>query len=614
MQSPVTAAHFGPDGRLLPDCAYEVNGYRYTTDSFGRITSAEGELRLPDAETPRDPLAQRRAGYEDREPADDGGHLIGTRFGGSPGADNLIAQNRVFNRADYKIMENEWACQLEQGNRVQVRLEPQYDVGGDRPTHLTGSYTVITPDGAARTEEFSFTNIDMRALEKSVDALLEDDPVDDRQELGMTPEQRALANEMSDWADGLSPRERRELFADSPHGVDRQKKADGAFSEGDSPDGEGAGAAPEQRKGEDRMGLWDRVKNAFEKNEGDTPEQGVQEAEPQRTFNGLEVDKDGYIQSPDGKEPRLRNDAEVADGKREFQSVALDPPRVEEVPASQIEGVRLGDNEVENPDRFWGQHSVTDKETGESRPATKEDFLELASHIPEVRERMANGETLENLERDPDVGACATQYFDPAVMPRAVKGEGFCEMQDGGRHRILAAMELGYDMPVHIVGEYLPKVERTDNPDTPDDPPDGPSPEKPDNPDPPDGGDKKDDFASWLDPKNYNADGQYTGDYKPGGKDAADTQAEIDAKARAAYAEHLRHDPDYADPLDRSEAYADFVDKQQNYGTEDAPEEPDTPEESEDAPEEPDAPEESEDAPEEPDAPEESEDAPEEPD
>lgn len=70
----------------------------------------------------RNYYAQRVAGREDRictsngnkgdnQPADDGGHLIGSQFGGSGDLDNLVAMSSKTNRAGGKWynMEKKWA-------------------------------------------------------------------------------------------------------------------------------------------------------------------------------------------------------------------------------------------------------------------------------------------------------------------------------------------------------------------------------------------------------------------------------------------------------------------------------------------------------------------------
>ena len=180
----------------LSPSEYIANGYHYRLDSQGRIVSAEGELHLAESDRVRNAAAQREAGHDSRDAADDGGHLIGTRFGGSPGLENLVAQNRVCNRRDYKSMENEWAHQLELGNQVRVRIEPVYRGDSERPTYLTGSYTITRPDGSHITEEFSFTNIGTRELEQELDALPEADLPELERDPYLTPEQQQIAKEV----------------------------------------------------------------------------------------------------------------------------------------------------------------------------------------------------------------------------------------------------------------------------------------------------------------------------------------------------------------------------------------------------------------------------------
>ena len=85
---------------------------------------------------------------------------------------------------------------------------------------------------------------------------------------------------------------------------------------------------------------------------------------------------------------------------------------------------------------------------------SKADYLEMASHIPEVRERLNNGESLESLMQDSRVGACATQYFPPGNMIQVESHpDGHYEYSTGGRHRIAAAQELEIEIPVQI-NEY----------------------------------------------------------------------------------------------------------------------------------------------------------------
>ena len=115
---------------------------------------------------------------------------------------------------------------------------------------------------------------------------------------------------------------------------------------------------------------------------------------------------------------------------------------IETVSPSCIEGVHLGDTEASDPGRFGGMHN-----------SSKEFFTEAASHIPAVQAALDGGASLESLINDPELGTCASIYFDPKNMPRVEKFGDYYTFDTDGRHRIIAARELGYDIPVRIVGE-----------------------------------------------------------------------------------------------------------------------------------------------------------------
>jgi len=114
---------------------------------------------------------------------------------------------------------------------------------------------------------------------------------------------------------------------------------------------------------------------------------------------------------------------------------------VETVSPSLIEGVHLGDTEAKDPSVFWGMDA-----------SCKEFFIETASHIPAVKAALESGRSLSDIKNDPTIGTCASLYFDPAIIPRVEKVRGFYTFDGDGRHRILAARELGYDIPVRVVG------------------------------------------------------------------------------------------------------------------------------------------------------------------
>ncbi len=119
-----------------------------------------------------------------------------------------------------------------------------------------------------------------------------------------------------------------------------------------------------------------------------------------------------------------------------------DTPQERDISPSLIEGIHLGKGEIENPSVFWEQH-----ESG----GTAESFQEIASHIPEVREKLAAGATLDDLDADDKLSKCANIYF--RNKPQVVERDGYYEFDSNGRHRILAARALGYDIPVSVVGK-----------------------------------------------------------------------------------------------------------------------------------------------------------------
>lgn len=131
------------EDELVPNNDYEVNGYRYITDEFGRIISAEGELRIKDREG-RLPIEDSIAviGKGDELEDDDRGHLIGDRFDGSNGLENMIPQEAEINRGNYKNFENELAEYVKAGKEVSLAIEPVYEGDSRRPTALLAVYSI----------------------------------------------------------------------------------------------------------------------------------------------------------------------------------------------------------------------------------------------------------------------------------------------------------------------------------------------------------------------------------------------------------------------------------------------------------------------------------------
>lgn len=71
---------------------------------------------------------------------DDGGHLIGRRFGGLSESDSIIAQDSKLNRGEYKKMEDHWENYLnerdengEQKYHVNVDIRCKYGEVNEKP-------------------------------------------------------------------------------------------------------------------------------------------------------------------------------------------------------------------------------------------------------------------------------------------------------------------------------------------------------------------------------------------------------------------------------------------------------------------------------------------------
>lgn len=134
--------------KMMPNTAYESNGYKYKTDANGDIVHAEGQLHLSEGD--RKPLNDKVEGITED---DDRGHIFADRFDGSNHRDNLFPQLSEENRGEYKAMENELAKAVEDGKEVTMSVELIYPENGEsehRPDEVNVVYTI---DG----EEFNRT-------------------------------------------------------------------------------------------------------------------------------------------------------------------------------------------------------------------------------------------------------------------------------------------------------------------------------------------------------------------------------------------------------------------------------------------------------------------------
>lgn len=158
------------------------------------------------------------------------------------------------------------------------------------------------------------------------------------------------------------------------------------------------------------------------------------------SFDGMEVEQwdSGWMIVKGDHYEQYHSDYSI--GYEAMEKERMEGIVVETVSPSQIEGVYLSQKDVDNPQGFWNMHSCS-----------KEQFQELASHIPEVQAAMDSGRPLDELKSDPVLGSCATQFFDPQKMPRVEKWNEYYCFDGDGRHRILTAREMGFSIPVRVV-------------------------------------------------------------------------------------------------------------------------------------------------------------------
>lgn len=124
---------------LLPNSNYTLNGYEYNTDELGRITKAEGDVKLKDHDGKR----TINESIKDMKPTDDKGHLIADTFEGQNDVGNLVPMDGNLNRGQYKSMELQIKKALENGQEVHIKVEPQYtDASSTRPDSFKIKYSI----------------------------------------------------------------------------------------------------------------------------------------------------------------------------------------------------------------------------------------------------------------------------------------------------------------------------------------------------------------------------------------------------------------------------------------------------------------------------------------
>lgn len=171
--------------------------YTYSKTQYGK--QAEGIVAVG-AQSERDPHAQRTVGGADRQPGDHGGHLIAHSLGGRNDESNMDPQAANVNQIDQRAVERQVAeLAKDPNNTVYMSVSNYSGSGSERPdaTMITAAVRNNTT-GQVDVQYSSFQNAsheEQAEWEAIANSVTEIDP---RQDAGMTPQERALANEYAD--------------------------------------------------------------------------------------------------------------------------------------------------------------------------------------------------------------------------------------------------------------------------------------------------------------------------------------------------------------------------------------------------------------------------------
>ena len=153
------------------------------------------------------------------------------------------------------------------------------------------------------------------------------------------------------------------------------------------------------------------------------------------------IDNNGIIIGDNGELfARVRNEYD----QKKFGLNKYDTSVIKTISPSLIEGIHLNENEVNDHNIFWGRGD---------KNKTEKSFNLIAQKIPIVEKMLEAGIPLSEIIEDDIFGVTASIYFDPNNIPTVIKCGDFYEFVGNGRHRILAARNMGYNIKVKVIGE-----------------------------------------------------------------------------------------------------------------------------------------------------------------
>jgi hypothetical protein len=120
------------------------------TDAAGKVKEVSGELSLNKMD--RNGHQQCTTG-KCGNAGDEGGHLIASSLGGAGDRINLVPQDKLLNRNDWRDMERMFQTALKEGKSVNVKIDVGYPAGGGvRPNEF---FVTAVIDGKTWKKEFT---------------------------------------------------------------------------------------------------------------------------------------------------------------------------------------------------------------------------------------------------------------------------------------------------------------------------------------------------------------------------------------------------------------------------------------------------------------------------
>lgn len=169
--------------------------YTYSQNYNGK--SGSGVVAIGST-SDRDLVAQRNAGGADRQAGDQGGHLIADRFGGRNDPSNLDAQAANVNQKDQANVERNIAELAADPNNTVSMSVANFNSVGERPDATMINVGVQNnTTGEIDEQHISFQNASHELQQSWNDIVNQaDQTIDPFQNVGMTDEQRNIANEL----------------------------------------------------------------------------------------------------------------------------------------------------------------------------------------------------------------------------------------------------------------------------------------------------------------------------------------------------------------------------------------------------------------------------------